>query len=121
MYLLDLYQQAVDERDALVLAVTSANQALEKESAARGDVEKERDALIAKVTDLEERAAARDAELAELVARLTTAQIRRLEAEKSLLEAKIEAEKERAAIEAKMTGTSALSTKDKKSAPREKQ
>jgi hypothetical protein len=90
MYLLELYQEAVDRREALELEVGAMNDELahvqrqlaarDEELAAAGRREKamheERDRLVAENDDL--------------TARLVTAQIRRLEAEKLLLEAKIE-------------------------------
>jgi regulator of replication initiation timing len=90
MYLLDLYQKAMDEKDALALEVKGLSSALSQEQGALEALTKERDALIAKVQQLQgdnERVAVENADLA---ARLTTAQIRRLEAEKILLEAQIE-------------------------------
>lgn len=90
MYLLELYQEAVDRREALELEVGAMNDELgnarrqlaardgELAAAARKEQSmlEERDRLVAENDDL--------------TARLVTAQIRRLEAEKLLLEAKIE-------------------------------
>ncbi len=97
MYLLDLYQKAMDEKDALSLEVKGLGSALSQEQGALEAMTKERDALAAKVQHMQgdnERFAAENADLA---ARLTTAQIRRLEAEKLLLEAQIEWQRAQAA------------------------
>jgi hypothetical protein len=97
MYLLDLYQKAMDEKDALSLEVKGLGSALSQEQGALEAMTKERDALAAKLQQMQgdnERFAAENADLA---ARLTTAQIRRLEAEKLLLEAQIEWQRAQAA------------------------
>lgn len=91
MYLLDLYQKAMDEKDALALEVKSSNAALERAQSALSAAEKKRDVLARKSQDLEAELQRAQADNQDLAARLTTAQIRRLEAEKLLLEAKLEA------------------------------
>ncbi len=97
MYLLDLYQKAMDEKDALALEVKGLGSALSQEQAALEAMTKERDALIAKLQTIQGQNEALSAENADLAARLTTAQIRRLEAEKLLLEAQIEWQRAQAA------------------------
>ena len=90
LYLLELYQQAMDSNDELGHEVGRLNTALEQSEARSAALAAElRDARISIATLMEEgeRAAAQKLELA---GRLTTAQIRRLEAEKLLLEATIE-------------------------------
>jgi hypothetical protein len=90
MYLLELYQEAVDRREALELELAALNGELARSrdlAAARDEqlaaAAREREALVAE----RDRLAAENDDLA---ARLVTAQIRRLEAEKLLLEAKLE-------------------------------
>lgn len=96
LVLLDLYQRAVEERDEYLLEVEAQHAALEqaeqraREQEARyGELRAAHDALAAE----NQRLAAENLDLA---ARLTTAQIRRLEAEKAWLEAAIESEAIRA-------------------------
>lgn len=90
MYILELYQQAIDEKEALEIevralgaALDKANDAIEQEAMRVAELQKFSEGLQADVSRLE-------SEGMELAERLTTAQIRRLEAEKLLLEAKIE-------------------------------
>lgn len=90
MYLLDLYQKAMDEKDALALEVKGLNAALTQEQSALEALTKERNALAAQVQTLQGENQRVAVENVDLAARLTTAQIRRLEAEKLLLEAQIE-------------------------------
>lgn len=87
--IIELYQAAIDERDALAREAEELRRALELAQASLA-------ASAGSATDLEQRVAALEAENArlaqeqeELGARLATAQIRRLEAEKLLLEAQI--------------------------------
>jgi len=89
MYILELYQKVIEERDALTLEV----------AALRSEVERARQALAGaevRISELETRCTAADkerdalrSENVELAGRLTTAQIRRLQAEKMLLELRI--------------------------------
>jgi hypothetical protein len=86
VYLLELYQKAMDEKDALVLEVKSLNAQMVREVSEHATTTKERDALA-----LRDQAATVELEKLknenfDLQARLVTAQIRRLEAEKMLLE-----------------------------------
>jgi hypothetical protein len=97
MYLLDLYQKAMDEKDALALEVKGLGSALSQEQGALEAMTKERDALLAKLQTIQGQNEALSNENADLAARLTTAQIRRLEAEKFLLEAQIEWQRAQAA------------------------
>lgn len=90
MYLLDLYQKAMDEKDALAVEVKGLNSALSQEQTSLESMTKDRDTLAARVKELEAQNEHAAVENADLAARLTTAQIRRLEAEKLLLEAQIE-------------------------------
>ncbi len=86
MYILELYQSAIEERDSLTTEITGLTAELER--ARRALIEA--DDRIAEL-EAEQSALARDKqglidENLELAGRLTTAQIRRLQAEKILLE-----------------------------------
>ncbi|MBM3991039.1 MAG: hypothetical protein FJ298_08525 [Planctomycetes bacterium] len=89
MYILELYQKAIDERDALELEVRSVQAELERARAAAAKAENEQSGSAGRIGALEEENRRLLAENIELSARLTTAQIRRLQAEKLLLEARI--------------------------------
>lgn len=90
MYLLELYQAAIDERDNLAREVEALNAALQK---GRFDMQ-ELQRLHAEEARKREGQATRIAELEaqnqELAARLVTAQIGRLQSDRDLLEAKIQ-------------------------------
>jgi hypothetical protein len=89
-YLLELYQETVDAKEALgreVRALHAELDALRQGLAAR---ERELENERAHVESLEAERLRLEEESRELAARLVTAQIRRLEAERLLLEAKIE-------------------------------
>jgi len=90
MYLLELYQLAIDEKEGMQLELEAVNAALLRAQEAIGGLETERQELRSANANLvaeHERMAAREVELA---GRLATAQIGRLEAERLLLEAKIQ-------------------------------
>ena len=90
LYILELYQEILEERDALEIEVSGLLEALETAQAEvanlRGAVQSDSGTLAALNNEL----ALLRAENADLAARLTTAQIRRLEAEKILLENRID-------------------------------
>lgn len=90
LYLLELYQRAVDERDELAIEVDGLDADLDEARACQKQQELEnaelRRVLQEARADLE-RLRTRETELA---GRLATAQIRRLEAEKVLLETTLE-------------------------------
>lgn len=90
MYIIELYQQVLDERDALAGEVSVLEQALAETRALLSASSDSLQQLEARVVDLEARYEALQQENLDLAARLTTAQIRRLEAEKMLLEAQIQ-------------------------------
>lgn len=94
MYLLELYQKAIEERDALAADARALTAELERARAALA----ERDRTIAELERrAEELAGDRDRRIEEnfdLAGRLTTAQIRRLQAEKALLESQLAARRE---------------------------
>lgn len=90
MYILELYQAAIDERDALQLEIAALDRALER---TQTELANQSRTVRERTAELEEVAAERDqlrAENEDLTARLVTAQIRRLEAEKLLIESKLE-------------------------------
>ena len=90
VYLLELYQQAVDERDQLMLELSRQEMAIDELEAQRDTLRNEVDDLSARLRKIEGDNEKLTEESFELAERLTTAQIRRLEAEKVLLEATIE-------------------------------
>jgi hypothetical protein len=90
MYILELYQQAIDDKEALEVEVEALTAALDK---ANDIIQQSHERLVEVQGLLEEersRSERLEGEGRELASRLTTAQIRRLEAEKLLLEAKLE-------------------------------
>ena len=97
MVLLELYQNVIEERDALSLEVSSLRAELEKSRAAQKSAETEALAQVSRVEALEAERTKLAADSLEMAGRLTTAQIRRLQAEKLLLEHKLEAQRARVA------------------------
>ena len=90
MYILELYQQAIEAREslemeveALTAALDKANDALEQSAYQNDEMKKLVEKQAGQIERLENQGLG-------LASRLTTAQIRRLEAEKLLLEAKLE-------------------------------
>ncbi|MFT5284434.1 MAG: hypothetical protein ACI8TQ_000590 [Planctomycetota bacterium] len=90
MYILELYQDAIDERDALQLEVTALNAALERAQFEMDDFASRTTKIQAMVDKLTMERDQLRQENSDLAARVVTAQIRRLEAEKLLLESKLE-------------------------------
>ena len=89
MYILELYQKVIDERDGLQLEVKSLRTDNERNRLALSESEARADQLQA---DLDRALADKQSlvdENMELASRLTNAQIRRLEAERMLLESRI--------------------------------
>jgi hypothetical protein len=96
MHIIELYQQVLDERDALTVEVEHLREELEQTKLALQAKTVAAEELTSRVSSLE---AAHQALLADnqaIAARLVQAQIRRLEAEKMLLEARIESERAKA-------------------------
>ncbi len=104
-YLLELYQQALDAKDALALEVQALQAQIGKDRAERDALLAERDAARGKGDELATKVQALESEVRDLSGRLVQAQIKRLEAEKLLLEHMIAAR---------------ASTAGSKDAPREK-
>ena len=90
MYILELYQEAIDERDALQLEVTALNAALERAQFEMDDFTNRTTKLSARMDALILERDQLRKENSDLAARVVTAQVRRLEAEKLLLESKLE-------------------------------
>lgn len=96
MHIIELYQQALDERDALASEVEILRRSLEETSAALEQKTKEALDLRAQVASLESVRTGLMSDNQDIAARLVQAQIRRLEAEKLLLETRIDVERTRA-------------------------
>ena len=106
MFLLERYQEVVDERDGMAREIMGLNAMIES---LRGQMDALRVELTATNTTSDERQANIDRLLVEntaLAERLTTAQIARLEAERILLEQSIE----RIQVEALVSGTARTET-----------
>jgi len=89
-FMLELYQKAIDEKEALALEIRNLEATLAKSRSELAAALKEKDELQKKHEALEAERVRLQDESFELSGRLVTAQIRRLEAEKILLESKIE-------------------------------
>ncbi len=98
--ILELYQKTLDERDALVRDLDLARAELDKTKASLADAQKQLDDQKARGANAEQDLDRLRAENLELAGRLATAHIRRMEAEKELLETKLEAAKAKAAAQA---------------------
>ena len=94
MYILELYQNVIEERDALSREVASLSASLQAARAQLVRADQEIAELQARATAAEAEQQRLQQETVELAGRLTTAQIRRLQAEKLLLEHKIARQKE---------------------------
>ena len=100
LYILELYQQVLDQRDALEQEVAALQADLEHKEAEIARLGGRATDGEGRVVTLEQEVAALRAENQDLAARLTTAQVRRLEAEKLLLLAKIEMQRAREGLPA---------------------
>ena len=100
MHIIELYQRVLDERDALTAEVDSVNRSLDETNAALAAERTKSADLEVRLAALEESHRRSMEENRELAARLATSQIRRLEAEKLLLETRLEEARARAAAEA---------------------
>lgn len=87
--LLEQYQEAVEEREELEIEVQGLNAALDRGEEQELELLTELDQLRELMARYESRIEQLEGETVELAARLTTAQIRRLQAEKLLLESKL--------------------------------
>ena len=89
MHIIELYQEVLDERDGLIRELETLSAAFETTQNLLERSLQERSELEQRISGLETSRDAMTAENRELSARLTTAQIRRLEAERLLLESRI--------------------------------
>jgi hypothetical protein len=96
MHIIELYQQVLDERDALAEEVELLRKSLEETTLALDAKSKAADELSSRVAGLEAAQQALTSENQTLAERLVQAQIRRLEAEKLLLETRIGVERAKA-------------------------
>lgn len=101
LYLLEMYQQALEDRDTLEMEVGTLTARLEQMQARATELETQLATADAERAKLAQDGETLRAENQDLAARLVTAQIRRLEAEKMLIEARIE--QERSAVPAEDT------------------
>lgn len=99
-YMLELYQQVVDERDSLAGEVARLTAELEAGRARRLQLEERLAQIEAALATRETELEGLRADNVELAGRLTTAQIRRLQAEKLLLESRLESTRIRLLLEA---------------------
>lgn len=90
MYILELYQNVIEERDNLTLEVSALNAELNRTRTALVEADARISALEAGATSLMLEKQSLEGENMALAARLTTAQIRRLQTEKILLEIRLE-------------------------------
>lgn len=90
MHILELYQNGIDERNALQVEVAGLKSLLERAEKEIARLSEDLAESEARGSALREESARLVSEAAELTSRLVTAQIRRLEAEKLLLESKLE-------------------------------
>lgn len=102
--MLELYERAVDERDGYLLEVEHQNRELELARQRYAELERRFAALSASHDALGAEKEAVEKQNRDLVGRLATAQIRRLEAEKAWLEAAIAQEREAAEASAHRDG-----------------
>jgi hypothetical protein len=98
MHIIELYQQVLDERDSLLGEVEALTAALERAQTLLQTTQQSAFDLEARIAALEEGHRLLLSENQEIAGRLTTAQIRRLEAEKLLLESRIAWHRERVQV-----------------------
>jgi hypothetical protein len=89
MYILELYQKAIDERDGLRRELATLAADLEQAKSQLTQGQQQQSDLAARVAQLEADNQRRVEENVDLAARLVTAQIRRLQVEKILLEQRL--------------------------------
>lgn len=124
MHIIELYQQVLDERDALASEVEFLRKGLEETRVALEARTKESQDLTAQVAALEAARSGLMNDNKDIAARLVQAQIRRLEAEKLLLETRIEVERGKAeeaalaaAAQARPSPAKARASKEPSAAP----
>jgi hypothetical protein len=107
MHIIELYQKVLDERDALAQEASDLSAAIEESQAALASGEERTAQLELRIQALESDLARSQQETLDLAGRLATAQIRRLEAEKMLLESRIESHRARAEAATSRSGPGA--------------
>jgi chromosome segregation ATPase len=90
VYLLELYQKAMDEKNALSFEVEGLHATLDEERRVATTNTTEQERLKTELAQVTQERDALKAQAFDLAARVTSAQIARLEAEKALLQLKIE-------------------------------
>jgi hypothetical protein len=108
MHIIELYQEVLDERDQLLTEVRALQDALEKSQATLEEGRLTATGFGTRITALEEGNRRLTEENRDLAARLTTAQVRRLEAEKLLLETRIAWHRERQGLASPTAASSSL-------------
>jgi chromosome segregation ATPase len=111
VYLLELYQKAMDEKNALALEVESLRATLEDERNSATATTGEQDKLKAELAEVTKERDALRAQALDLAARVTSAQIARLEAEKSLLQTQIDAAQQAEAASSRRSGSTSRDTR----------
>jgi len=96
MHIIELYQQVLDERDSLATEVERLRKELDETKLALDAKTRASEELGARVAALEASYKELSEDNQSIAARLVQAQIRRLEAEKMLLETKLESERTKA-------------------------
>ena len=89
-YLLELYQQTIEQKEELALEVSALHAALEEADHRQLELQTENEGMQMRLSELEQRITTLEEDKLDLAGRLATAQIRRLEAEKLLLETTLE-------------------------------
>ena len=89
-YLLELYQQTIEQKEELALEVSALHAALEEADHRQLELQTENEGMQMRLNELEHKLDLLEADKLDLAGRLATAQIRRLEAEKLLLETTLE-------------------------------
>lgn len=102
MHIIELYQEALDQRDQLRVEVAELGLALERADAALRADAAQNASLEGRLRELEAEVQRLVAQNQDLAARLATAQIRRLEAEKLLLETRLDEHRSRARRDASL-------------------
>lgn len=101
VYLLELYQKSMDEKNALSLEVEGLRATLEDERKAAATSTTEQERLRTELAQVTQERDGLRTQAFDLAARVTSAQIARLEAEKALLQMKIDAQQHEEAGPAK--------------------
>ena len=110
--LLEHYQDTLTENEDLQLEVGALNDALERSKAREEELKRQIAELNTQLTDRSQRIAKLEGHNLELASRLTTAQIRRLQSEKLLLEAKLDWKRIETVINESEAGSGEVGTEE---------